>query len=115
LRVELGRWEKLDREDRKCLVCVTGQVEDEKHYLLECYVYEREREKLFRNIKERTSGKYDFVVMRDDPDWMMDALIGHNVGNENDRRIIRYEVGMFAMKAYNHRKCFLGADAEEDP
>jgi len=24
-----GRWEKLDREDRKCLVCVTGQVEDE--------------------------------------------------------------------------------------
>ena len=44
LRIEQGRWERLNREDRICLVCMTGEVEDEKHFLLDCYVYEEDRQ-----------------------------------------------------------------------
>src|ERR1044071_10264301 len=52
LRIEVGRWKNLDREERKCLVCGLGEVEDEVHFLLNCYVYDRERENMFNDIKD---------------------------------------------------------------
>ena len=110
LRIEQGRWEKLSREDRKCLVCVTGKVEDEKHFLLECYVYQRDRQTMFEVIREKTSKGYDLERWRDDPLRMLDALIGRNVGDEN---VIMNEVGLFIMKSYKLRKSFLDMDPEE--
>ena len=47
----------------------------------------------------RTSKGYDLERWRHDPFWMLDALIGRNVGNEADRWIISNEVGQFLMKA----------------
>ena len=76
LRIERGCWEKLSREDRKCLVCVTGKVEDEKHFLLD----QRDRQTMFEVIREKTSKGYDLERWRDDPLRMLDALIGRNVG-----------------------------------
>ena len=62
-------------------MCGLGEVEDEVHFLLNCYVYDRERGKLFNDIKNRTSRRYDFNLMRYDSSWMLNALIGTSVGN----------------------------------
>ena len=36
LRVEYGRYDKVDRENRLCLVCCSDEVETEEHFLLHC-------------------------------------------------------------------------------
>jgi hypothetical protein len=45
LRIERGRWKGEKREERVCNVCLCEVVEDEKHFLLECPMYVRERER----------------------------------------------------------------------
>ena len=46
LRVERGRWKKEVLEDRICLVCDKGQIEDEEHFLVSCPAYDFERNAL---------------------------------------------------------------------
>jgi hypothetical protein len=113
ISIELDRWKNINREDRKCCVCVTGQVEDEKHFLLDCYVYNRARKKLFENIRLKTSSRFDLRIMLDNRLWLVDALIGRNIGTDTDRRIIRFEVGEYSLKAHNLRRENLGYKAEE--
>ena len=36
LRIEVGRIENLQVEDRKCLMCHVNTVEDEQHFLTTC-------------------------------------------------------------------------------
>ena len=45
LRIETGRYEGLEIDDRKCPFC--GEVEDESHVLLRCYMYDDLRRTLF--------------------------------------------------------------------
>jgi len=40
LQVEVGRWSGRPLEERLCRVCITGQIEDELHFLCQCYVYD---------------------------------------------------------------------------
>ena len=42
LRIETGRWKRPKEliEQRVCRNCMTGQVEDEKHFILDCKVYD---------------------------------------------------------------------------
>ena len=54
LRVEKGRWKEEQEEDRVCLVCLTGKVENELHFLLDCYVNTRLRQNLDHRITQRT-------------------------------------------------------------
>jgi hypothetical protein len=51
--IEVGRHmrPKLDKEDRICPVCNLG-VEDEKHFLTECTLYEPLRKPIFDQCKE---------------------------------------------------------------
>ena len=72
LRLETGRWEGEEVKDRTCRVCMSNDVEDECHFVLNCPVYERERKKMFDSIRETTG--YDMSCMEND--WKMDALIG---------------------------------------
>ena len=58
------------REERVCLVCGSGRVEDERHFLLEL------REKLFDDMYMITEGRYNMRLMVDNVEWMVDALIG---------------------------------------
>ena len=44
LRIERGRWVGEREEERVCNVCLGEVVEDEKHFLLGCPMYVRERE-----------------------------------------------------------------------
>ena len=112
LSIEKERWDSINREDRKCRVCDTDQVEDEKHFLLDCPGYIRERKEMYDNIRSRTSRIYDFKLMIHDTRWLMDALIGRNIGEVPDRSIIRYEVGEYLLKAFNLRRVSLGQEAE---
>ena len=50
LRIETGRFSNLDVQDRTCLVCNTGKVEDENHFLFECNNYLDERNRLIQDI-----------------------------------------------------------------
>ena len=56
LHVDTDRWAgstKLDRVDRKCLVCNSEAVEDEHHFLFDCPVYSPIRSKhvhLFQQV-----------------------------------------------------------------
>ena len=53
LRIETGRWENEAVEERVCKVCVCGPIEDEVHVLLECYPYQKLREKCSRQSTRR--------------------------------------------------------------
>ena len=46
IRVETGRYERLDLNERICPVCTHG-IEDEMHVLLYCYLYNDVRQKLY--------------------------------------------------------------------
>ena len=45
LEIERGRQLKIDREGRVCRMCDMGEIETEKHFLLECNKYEQLRNK----------------------------------------------------------------------
>ena len=52
LRVETGRYEnigarkRIEPRERVCLVCGSGEIEDEFHFMMKCSVYNDEREGL---------------------------------------------------------------------
>lgn len=71
LRIETGRWKKPkeDKEDRVCMTCMDGAVEDEKHFLLHCVAYEALREKLFRDICLASERKVDLKNADQDTRW----------------------------------------------
>ena len=64
-------------------------------------------------IRLGTSRSFDFKLMIHDTRWLMDALIGRNVGEVPDRHVIRYEVGEYLLKAFKLRRERLGLEAEE--
>ncbi|XP_048587171.1 uncharacterized protein LOC125570132 [Nematostella vectensis] len=53
LAIKTGRYEKPYKKpnERKCLVCQTGKVEDEEHFLLECPAYKDDRDNLLDFLK----------------------------------------------------------------
>ena len=75
LRIERGRWKGEKPEERVCQVCMRNQIEDEQHFLLECKMYESVRVKMYMEIAQTTNGKYEMHRMKNDKQWMMDALI----------------------------------------
>ena len=54
-------------------MCLCQVVEDEKHFLLECPMYVREREKMFVQIRERCQLEYVDIM---DKDWQIEIMIG---------------------------------------
>ena len=56
LRVETGRWVGLEREDRICGQCCSGEVENVEHFILRCGKLTREREVFVRRMEERVDG-----------------------------------------------------------
>ena len=51
LRIEKGRHEGLDVEDRGCPFCIDKVVEDESHFILDCPIYYVLRAELFEDIQ----------------------------------------------------------------
>ena len=77
LRIETGRWQFPiePREERVCLKCMSGAVEDEKHMMLDCKAYELQREELYRRIGE--VGSNPFMMQRCSRDVRFRILLGN--------------------------------------
>ena len=102
LRIELGRWKKERVEDRVCLVCLTQDVEDEKHFLLGCSMYVRERVKMFSRIRDEIGLEYAENM---DEEWQMNVLIG--VGWRKKGVKIKKIVLEYIRKASEIRKMYV--------
>ena len=101
LRIETGRWRKEPEEERVCKVCITGSVESEAHFLLDCYVYNRLRQSMFKQIKATTG--YDIASMMGDREWLMDVLLGHGLPQKETRRLIGQSVAWYLATAFRVR------------
>ncbi|MEW8548622.1 MAG: reverse transcriptase family protein [Candidatus Thiodiazotropha sp.] len=44
--IEIGRWNNIDIDQRKCLLCEKNSIGDEFHYLLECTFFKQARQSL---------------------------------------------------------------------
>ena len=53
-----GRFRKLKVEERKCQICNLDDIEDEKHFLCICQVYDGERYLMYEKVVEKNC---DFV------------------------------------------------------
>ncbi len=49
LQIEVGRYNYIPRQERKCTLCNSQNVEDESHFLLSCPLYTTLREDLFNS------------------------------------------------------------------
>jgi hypothetical protein len=56
LQVEVGRFRGLPLEERLCVLCPLGLVEDEYHFLCVCYKYHDLRNILYNKVKEVCPG-----------------------------------------------------------
>ena len=63
LRIETGRYEKLEVEERICIFCESGEVEDERHFLCRCEAWKDEREVILRKVRKLGVGMEDEEVM----------------------------------------------------
>ena len=73
LRIETGRWKRPQEkvEERRCRACMTGEAEDEKHFILDCKTYQIMREEMFERIKSKTTNMYDMKVCNREERWQI--------------------------------------------
>jgi hypothetical protein len=50
LNIETGRYKNIIRPERKCTNCSKGDIEDEKHFIVDCPLYENIRVKFFDKV-----------------------------------------------------------------
>jgi hypothetical protein len=91
LRIETGRYpntnrdRRLEAHERRCLLCLSGEVEDEKHFLLECAVYEDLRKKMFVVVKQVLLTEHETIedVMSSEAgrQRIMAGLVGEREGD----------------------------------
>ena len=56
LRIETGRWRGLERQERICKCCESGEVEDVEHLVMRCAHVKEERGKLMELMDEMVEG-----------------------------------------------------------
>jgi hypothetical protein len=59
LRIETGRYDNIERENRICTFCNENEVDDEIHFLLKCECHKNERELMWNEIKQITNMNID--------------------------------------------------------
>jgi hypothetical protein len=50
LNIETGRYKNIIRSEKKCTNCSKGDIEDEKHFIVDCPLYENIRVKFFDKV-----------------------------------------------------------------
>jgi len=83
-------------------VCLCEEVEDEKHFLLACPMYVRERVQMFAKIREEC--KLEYIENMDD-EWQLNILIG--VGWKEKGKQVREIVVDYLRKANEIRKKYI--------
>ncbi len=92
LNIETGRWHSTPVEERLCLVCKLGIVEDEFHFLCECICYSILLHCLFKSI---SSAYEDFENLP------IQEKFAHMLKYDN------VKVAKYLIKALNYRKGIL--------
>src|SRR3569623_1176171 len=105
LRIETGRWRGEALENRICMLCGTGAVEDETHLLISCDIYTDLRQQMYQQIEEMTNWR--FQPKRDDPRWILEASLGCGVGDKKTRAVIYSLVARFIRAAMKQREKLL--------
>ena len=73
LRIETGRWKK-PREDprnRICRLCLSGEIEDERHFVQDCKAYIGLRIKLVEDIKRNTGNTLHLNLRTREETWQL--------------------------------------------
>jgi hypothetical protein len=91
LRIETGRWSNESEPARVCNVCLCCEVEDERHFLLCCPRYVKERIEMFEKIKNEAEGELDYIENMNE-EWQIQFLIGvgWNKKGKEIRKIVEY-------------------------
>ena len=96
--LNIERWQRKKLQDRVCDVCLTNQVEDEQHFLLDCPVSQSIRDDLFKDLERE---KYDVKVVMDDKKKLMNAMIGEGLPGRTERVVeivMKYIDKLFKMR-----------------
>ena len=91
LRIETARFIRpgIPPEERLCLICNSGEIEDESHFLLFCNKYEQLRRVLFNHIPDLVS----FLAL---------SAIEKLIFLVNDPNLVK-QTAIFIVEAYEYR------------
>ena len=84
---------RLEPEDRVCLICRSGEVENELHFLLFCNEYKHFRQVLFGHISD-----YDAFCS-----WDSNSKLRYLV---NDASMVK-QTAIYIVNAFDHRSTLL--------
>ena len=90
LRIETGRYNGEQIQDRRCIFCDNNQVETETHFLVECYKYEGIRQQVFGDLLTK-----DVYTMKNSNEKLCYLL------NKSIRKTAKYIVKAFIYR----RRC----------
>ena len=60
LPIESGRWHKIQRDERTCIICNSNEIGDEYHYILVCNFFSSERKKLLPKYCQKNANTAKF-------------------------------------------------------
>lgn len=106
LAIETGRYLRQDREDRVCVLCDSGAVEDETHFLMSCRVFDEERALLFDGLAGAgvTSSSIDPHMLLCHP--ASGAVLGMD-GDDATRNELFRSSSKYISLMYNKRKTII--------
>ena len=114
LRTTLARWNRVNREEEKtCECCDMNEEEDRNHFLLRCKLYDEEREKLIKKIKEKIEGerlneKVLKILESDNVEMKVLLLLGKEFEfNKKEMQIIDQVMSHFLYACWRRRKNFI--------
>ena len=107
LRIETGRWSKIPKEERFCEICVSGEVEDETHFMLFCPAYNNLRENMWKEL-ERFGIRKDEITTQE----KLNTLIGDRTAESEDYAMMMKSVMKYIEKAMRNRKMRQGVKSE---
>jgi len=102
LRIETGRWSRIPKEERYCEFCLSGEVEDETHFMLFCLVYEELRGKMWQELESKFGIKRDSMT----PQKQLNTLIGDEVIEHSHYAEIIKIVMRYIERAMKQRKLY---------
>ena len=114
LRIETGRYpntnrdRRLDEDERRCLLCMSGEVEDERHFVLSCVVYKEMRKKMFEVVKDvmlkKKKEEIETVLETDEGrQRIFRALMGDSEEVVEGRTLLRRAALVFCRNAMKRR------------
>ena len=91
IRLETGRFCRLPVENRLCELCNLGKVEDEFHFVMECSLYQGERERFFNtlNVNTRDDNKEEVFRVLFRNNWREVTLYLKNIWKKRQDKLFK--------------------------